>query len=338
MIEGAPAVLLTGVGKRYDIVSSFAQHTTTIAVDPDPLAPARYAAHHIRPAPRFDEPGYVDALGAICDEFGVGVVLPLTDLDIEILGDARARGLLPALVAEADVARATFDKLACHELLSAHGLPSPPTATPDRAGELGGFPVVVKPRRGSGSRGIFSADDLEQVDFLVRYAGEPVVVQRELAGEHVSIDCLGDADGRCLNVIPRAMIESRGGELVKGKILGDPEIVDVGRRAMEALRVRGPGMFQLFRDPELGLGIHDVNLRFGGGFPGHMYGALDGRTYPELIVRMAAGQRIEPHVGALRAGRRFARFYWQMELDEELRPTGRDIVDPPGPPRPQGVG
>ena len=37
-------VLLTGVGKRYDIVSAFAQHATVVAADPNPLAPAQYAA------------------------------------------------------------------------------------------------------------------------------------------------------------------------------------------------------------------------------------------------------------------------------------------------------
>ena len=39
-----PVVLLTGVGKRYDIVSAFAQHTTVDRRDPNPLAPAQYAA------------------------------------------------------------------------------------------------------------------------------------------------------------------------------------------------------------------------------------------------------------------------------------------------------
>ncbi len=39
-------ILLTGVGKRYDIVSAFAQHATAIAADPNPLAPAQYAADH----------------------------------------------------------------------------------------------------------------------------------------------------------------------------------------------------------------------------------------------------------------------------------------------------
>ena len=34
-----PGIMLTGVGKRYDIVSCFAALTTVVAVDPNPLAP-----------------------------------------------------------------------------------------------------------------------------------------------------------------------------------------------------------------------------------------------------------------------------------------------------------
>jgi len=52
------------------------------------------------------------------------------------------------------------------------------------------------------------------------------------------------------------------------------------------------------------------------------------------IVRMAGGERIEPHVGEFNAGRTFTRYYWQLELDEQLRPTGREIV-PGGPPNPR---
>jgi len=111
--------------------------------------------------------------------------------------------------------------------------------------------------------------------------------------------------------------------------------VDLGRRVVEALGVRGPCTVQAFRDHEIGLGITDVNTRFGGAFPGPMYAAFPGRTYPELIVRMARGEPVEPHVGEFRAGLTFSRYYWQLELDEDLRPTGRDIVEPPGPPAPR---
>ncbi len=327
------AVLLTGVGKRYDIVSAFAQHATVVAADPNPLAPAQYAAHHRRAVPRICDPGYVPALQALCEEHAIGAVIPLTDLDIEVLAQARAAGELPAFVPDPEIARATFDKYEAHLLLTRLGLPSPPTVLPGEPIES--FPVMVKPRQGSGARSIHRADDAEAVAFFVDYIDEPTMVQKLMDGPEFSIDTLSDLRGRCLNAIPRTMIESRGGESIKGTVIDDAELVALGRRAVEALGVRGPCTVQVFRDEEIGLGITDVNTRFGGAFPAPMYAALPGRTYPELIVRMAQGEEIEPHVGAFRAGISFTRYFWQLELDEHLRPTGRDIVDPPGPPRPR---
>ena len=325
--QAVTAILLTGVGKRYDIVSAFAQHATVVAADPNPLAPAQYAAHHRVAVPLIRDPGYVPALRALCDEHGVGAIVPLTDLDIEVLAVAREEGALPeALVPGAETARATYDKYEAHLLLERLGLPSPPTVLPgERAGS---FPVMVKPRRGSGAEGIHVARDAEEAAFFCRYAADAdPMVQRRMDGPEFSMDCLSDTEGRCLNVIPRSMLESRGGESIKGTVLDDPELVDLGRRVVEALGVRGPCTVQAFRDREIGLGITDVNTRFGGAFPAPMYAALPGRTYPELIVRMARGERVEPHVGEFRHGHTFSRWYWQLELDEELRPTGRDIVD-----------
>ena len=314
------AVLLTGAGKRYDIVSAFAQHAFTIAVDPNPLAPARYAADVALSPPRIDDPGYVPFLQEIAERYDVRAVVPLTDLDIEVLAGADLPGFVPA----PEIARATYDKFETHELLLRHGLASPPTCLPEE--EPDSYPVMVKPRRGSGARSIHPAADREQKDFFVRYVDEPVMVQRLMQGPEFSIDLLCDLDGRCLNAIPRTMIESRGGESIKGTVIADPELVELGRAVGEALPVRGPCTVQAFRDREIGLGITDVNTRFGGAFPAPMYAAGPGRTYPELIVRMAGGERIEPHVGDFASGFTFTRWYWQIQLDEELRPTGRDIV------------
>jgi carbamoyl-phosphate synthase large subunit len=328
-------VLLTGVGKRYDIVSAFAQHATVVAADPNPLAPAQYAAHYRRAVPRIDDPEYIPALRALCEEFDVGAVVPLTDLDIEVLAHARAAGELPAFVPDPEIARATFDKYEAHLLLEQLGLPSPPTVLPGEPVPY--FPVMVKPRQGSGARSIHRADDVAGTAFMVRYIAEPAMVQKLMDGPEFSIDALSDLDGRCLNAIPRTMIESRGGESIKGTVIDDPELIELGRRVVEALGVRGPCTVQVFRDSEVGMGITDVNTRFGGAFPAPMYAALPGRTYPELIVRMARGERIEPHVGEFRSGLTFTRYFWQLELDTELQPTGRDIVSPAGPPAPRGL-
>jgi carbamoyl-phosphate synthase large subunit len=314
------AVLLTGVGKRYDIVSAFAEHAFTIAADPNPLAPAQYAADLRVAPPRFDHPGYVPFLQELVADHGVKAVVPLTDLDIETLSS----GDLPAFVPDPDVCRATYDKYETHELLLRLGLPSPPTVLPGTEPES--YPVMVKPRRGSGARSIHPAADRAQMEFFVDYVDEPVMVQRMMGGDYFSIDLLCDLEGRCLNAIPRTMIESRGGESIKGTVVHDEELIELGRSVGEALPVKGPCTVQVFRDPTYGLGITDVNTRFGGAFPAPMYAARPGRTYPELIVRLARGERVEPHVGDFRSGFTFTRWFWQIELDGELNPTGRDIV------------
>jgi carbamoyl-phosphate synthase large subunit len=326
--------MLTGTGKRYDIVASFAQHATVVACDPNPIAPAQYAATVRTSVPLISDPGYVPALQRLCEEHDVGAIVPLTDLDIEVLAQARADGRLPqALVPDPEIASATYDKYEAHLLLERLGLPSPPTVLPGTEPES--YPVMVKLRRGSGAVDIHRARDADETAFFCRYVDGPVMVQKLMDGPEFSIDTLSDRNGRCLNAIPRTMIESRGGESIKGTVIDDPELVALGREVVEALGTRGPCTVQAFRDRDIGLGITDVNTRFGGAYPAPMYAALPGRTYPELIIRMARGETVEPHVGEFRSGLTFTRYYWQLELDGDMRPTGRDIVTPPGPPSPR---
>ena len=74
------------------------------------------------------------------------------------------------------------------------------------------------------------------------------MVQRFMDGPEFSVDLLCDRDGRCLNAIPRTMLESRGGESIKGAAIADPELIELGRAVAEALPLRGPATVQMFRD------------------------------------------------------------------------------------------
>ena len=94
MGQRAVAVVLTGVGKRYDIVSAFAQHAFTVAVDPNPLAPARYAADVALAPPRIDDPGYVPFLREVVDRTVaiVGDAPTFLTVDVDVLDPAFAPG------------------------------------------------------------------------------------------------------------------------------------------------------------------------------------------------------------------------------------------------------
>jgi carbamoyl-phosphate synthase large subunit len=143
------------------------------------------------------------------------------------------------------------------------------------------------------------------------------VVQRALPGLEFSIDCLGDLDGRALGAVPRAMIQAKGGEQIKGETLDDPQLTELGAAAVEALGLAGPSTVQCFRQDGEILGITDINTRFGGAFP---LPQAAGAGYPQMIVAIAAGERPQPRVGAHSAGVVMTRF-----LDQTLlvrRPRG----------------
>jgi carbamoyl-phosphate synthase large subunit len=171
--------------------------------------------------------------------------------------------------------------------------------------------VLVKARRGFGSRHIYRAHDRRELEFFLEYTTEPSMVQQACTGEEFTVDVFCDTDGRCLNAIPRTMIESKGGESIKGMTIRDSQLIDHGRRVAEALRIVGPAHVQCFREPDGSLPVTDVNSRFGGGFP---LPTAAGSRYPELALALAAGERPEPTLGEFREGVVMTRYFWQTVL------------------------
>jgi carbamoyl-phosphate synthase large subunit len=307
------AVLFTCAGQRVDIVSAFGRAGAfTVAADANPLAPALYHADARAIVPRIDDPGYVPALAELVRAHDVRLIVPLTDLDhLQLL---RGRAELGALVLlpEADVIEAVNDKYRAHELFLAKGIPSPETWLPDELPDEVPYPVLVKAREGFGSRHIYRCEDEAQLRFFLGYTAVPSMVQRCCAGEEFSIDVFCDLDGRCLNAIPRTMIESKGGESIKGMTIADPELIEHGRFVAETLRLVGPANIQCFR-VGAELQVTDINPRFGGAFP---LPTAAGSGYPELAMALANGERPEPRLGTFREGLVMTRFFSHLILEQ----------------------
>ena len=306
------AVLLTCAGQRVDIVTAFGRAgAETIAADLNPLAPALYAADRHFLAPRIDDPAYIPSLAAAVAQHNVELIVPLTDLDMTILAEKRDRLGALVLLPGAEVAERTNDKYLTHLFLQEQGIGSPATWLPgDLPGDLP-YPLLVKARRGFGSRNIFRAETREELDFFLARTPADSFVQEVCGGEEFSLDVFCDLDGRCLNAIPRTMIESKGGESIKGMTIADDELVSLGREVSEALGVVGPATVQCFRAAPGDCKITDVNLRFGGAFPLPL---AAGSEYPTLALALARGEHPEPRVGEFRAGVVMTRFFSEICL------------------------
>ena len=309
------AVLFTCAGQRVDIVTAFREAgATTIATDVDQLAPALYHADRRAIVPRVDDFGYVAALRDLVELHDVRLIIPLTDLDHLVLAQARdhLHGAV-VLVPEPETIERCADKYLAHRFFEEQGIGTPPTWLPTELPESLRFPVLVKARRGFGSRHIYRADNQHELDFFLRYTTADSMVQCRCHGEEFSIDVFSDLDGRCLAAVPRTMIESKGGESIKGMTIKDPDLIEFARRVAEALRIIGPANVQCFREPDGELQVTDVNPRFGGGFP---LPTAAGSRYPELALALANGEQPEPRFGDFRVGVVMTRYFSQVILEE----------------------
>jgi carbamoyl-phosphate synthase large subunit len=324
-------VLFTCAGQRVDIVTEFGRAgATTIAADTDPLAPALYHADLHALVPRIDDPGYVPALAALVREHGVRLIVPLTDLDHLSLARAR-EALAPALVLlpAAEVCERVGDKYLAHLLFLEQGLPSPPSWLPSDVPPDARYPLLVKVREGFGSRHIYRAADPAELDFFLRYTRVDSFVQQVCLGEEFSIDVFCNLESRCLNAIPRTMIQSKGGESIKGMTIRDRELIEHGRQVAESIGIVGPANIQCFREPDGSLPVTDVNPRFGGAFP---LPRAAGSRYPELALALARGERPRPRLGEFREGIVMTRFFSHLSLTADgnggLEPYAEELPAP----------
>ena len=190
-------VLLTSAGRRGYLVNSFRQALgeggRVFAADASDDAPALWIADVSFRLPPFTDPCYLDHLLALCERHRVKLLVPLNDYELPLIAAHRQRflavGTIPH-VSTPEVVASCLDKWQTYRFLCDSGLPTPPTyvsvAEARAALEEGviDFPLVIKPRWGSGSQGIELARDERELDLILDLAG------RRAAQAEVVVSCL----------------------------------------------------------------------------------------------------------------------------------------------------
>lgn len=243
------------------------------------------------------DPGFVDAVGALCRADGIEVLVPTVDVELPALAAHRADLLRTAGTAlaapSAETIELALDKLslarACAPLLR---VPTTTSLGPQSDAAGWTFPVIVKPRRGSGSRGVRTVPDADALRALG--ADDALIVQELLPGAEYSVDVLADASGHVVAAVPRTRARVDSGVSIAGTTVHDDGLETIAAAVARAIGLVGVANVQVRRDREGGPALLEVNPRFPGALPLTVAAGVD---MPSLAVDLALGREIPEHVG-----------------------------------------
>ena len=128
-----------------------------------------------------------------------------------------------------------------------------------------GFPFFVKPKSGSGSRGIKLVTDKRDLSSIPRNGS--YIAQTFLFGKEYSVDTYVSQDGDCLASVVRERIKVDSGVAVIGKTVLYPELSKAAERISKRLGLRYVSNLQFKEDVHGDPKLLEINPRFPGTMP-----------------------------------------------------------------------
>jgi carbamoyl-phosphate synthase large subunit len=271
-----------------------------IAADMDPLSVGFYLAHERALIPSASDCRFVDQLLEVCRQNGVTVIFPIIDEELQVFADRAptfAAHSIHVVSNSPEVVRVTKDKWLSYEWCRRHHVRTPSTWLPEQRGAIRSFPVMVKPRAGRGSAGVYCVRSERELQYQLE-RGEKLIIQDYVEGPEFTVDILTDREGQVLCAVPRERLLTKAGMCVKGRTVHRTQLLELSARIAAQLPPAPRGNLQFKqsrRDGEYYL--IEVNPKFGAGLP---LTTAAGVNMPLLILKMLRGETIAPILGQFR--------------------------------------
>jgi carbamoyl-phosphate synthase large subunit len=311
-----PAVGIINALKRQDEIG-----VRLIAADCSPLSVGFQLADAHYTVPLASASGFIDAVLEICKREGVNIVFPVIDEELLVFAQNRGRFQeegIRVITNDPDVVALAKDKYRTFEFCKRAGIRVPATYLPHELPEAGrlAFPLIVKPRDGRGTVGVFKARNPNELEFFLDYVSNPMV-QQFLEGPEYTIDILTDFQGHPKSVVPKLRLETKAGMQVKGRTVKDERLIDFGLMAIEKFRLVPRGNVQcILHESELFL--IEVNPKFPASLP---FTVAAGVNAPLLLLKMHAGQEVPSLIGRFRDGLVMLRCWQEIFLEPPAAPN-----------------
>ena len=294
-------VLLTCAGRRHYLATyfkkAFGESGRVVGTDMDLSAPALQACDVARQVPGVFDPGYLDALKKVVLEENIHMVFSLNDLECGLLVESRdvleqETGAI-FYVPPVQTLEVCADKWRTFEFAREIGIAAPETfltvAGAVEALKLGRvqYPLIVKPRWGSASIGLYVVEtlgDLEAGFAACRKAvttsalsslgaEDSVIIQEVIQGPEYGVDLLYGKQENFIGFTAKKKLAMRAGETDKAVTVAPEPFHEVVAKIANVLPHRG-NMDCDFLERDGTLYLLEFNPRFGGGYPfTHLAGA-----------------------------------------------------------------
>ena len=294
-------VLVTGAGgpAGVAVIRSLQRHEATdvFAADMDGWASGLYLVAADRR--RIVEPGlsadFVDALLATCIADEIDVLFSTVDVELPALAGRRsefeAAGTVLAAPSLATLTVCLDKFLLAERCEGALRVPTTRLLTDEGVSFDWDFPVIVKPRRGAGSRGVRVVPDRAGLEAIVR--DESLIIQAFLPGDEYSVDVFADAAGDVIAAVPRTRTRVDSGVSIAGQTVKDEHLESTAAAVARAIGLSGVANVQLRRDVDGHPALLEVNPRFPGAMPLTIAAGVD---MPVLALQLALGHDLPASV------------------------------------------
>lgn len=310
-------IFFTCAGRRTYLLKYFKEQLKgdglIIGGDMQLTAPALSVADVCVQLPAVYANDYIDTLLETCKRYSVDLIVSLNDLELPILSANKAlfeEVGVKVLVSDSRVIDICFDKLKTAQFVEQIGLRAPRTYVrlidAEQAIEHGelAFPVIMKPRWGSGSIGIEIVDDIDDLRVVYHLlcrkikktilatasqGDEYVMIQQLIKGREYGLDIMNDLNGNHVAVSVKEKLAMRAGETDKAITVDNAELSRMGQAIGTALGHIGNLDCDILEENGQYY-VLELNPRFGGGFP---FSYEAGVNLPGAIIQWAKGQNVD---------------------------------------------
>lgn len=325
-------ILFTCAGRRSYLLKYFKENMHSsdkiIATDMQLSAPALQAADIKVQVPAVYAENYVDITLDICKQHNVDILISLNDLELPILADNKERFEsigVKLIVSSPEVIDICFDKYKTAQWVESIGLNVPKTyvrlADAKDAlarGEIT-FPLFMKPRWGSGSIGLETIEDMEELDIYYHLllkkikktilatasvGDEYIMIQEKLTGSEFGLDVMNDLNGNHVAVSVKQKLAMRAGETDKAITCDLPIVREMGQKIGENLKHIGNLDVDIMQRANGDYCVLELNPRFGGGYP---FSYEAGVNMPKAIIDWVKGKAVDAETLHPEYGKMFAK-------------------------------